>query len=80
MARRCAGVSYELLLWLVRASAGQAEPLIVTGEDAALVAYRASVRSGAPLSGRALAARHGISRRQAGRVVAAMAREPSGCD
>jgi hypothetical protein len=67
--------SYELLLWLVRASAGQPEPAALASEDAAVATYRASVGSGAPLSARALAARHGISRRQAGRVVATVARE-----
>jgi Protein of unknown function (DUF2637) len=55
--------SYELLLWLVRATAGQPEPPKPTSDEAALAAYRRSVASGAPLSARALAARHGISRR-----------------
>jgi hypothetical protein len=62
--------SYELLLWLVRAGAGQAEPVVPTGEDAALAAYRASVASDAPPSARPPATRHGINRRQAGGVVA----------
>ena len=70
--------SYELLLWLVRASAGQPEPPRPTSEDAALAAYRTSVASGAPLSARALAARHGISRRQASRVVATVADQANG--
>ena len=69
--------SYELLLWLVRASAAKAEPLSPTSEDAALAAYRTSVASGAPLSARALAARHGISRRQASQVVATVAGQPA---
>jgi hypothetical protein len=70
--------SYELLLWLVRASAGQPVPTRLNTEDAALAAYRTSVASGAPLSARALAARHGISRRQAGRVVATVAHQANG--
>ena len=72
--------SYELLLWLVRASAGQTEPVVPTSEDVALAACRASVASGAPLSVRALAARPGISRRQAGRVVATVASQANGRD
>jgi hypothetical protein len=67
--------SYELLLWLVRADAGQPEPLVTTSVDSALAAYRTSVTSGAPISARALAARHGISRRQASRVVTTVARQ-----
>jgi hypothetical protein len=67
--------SYELLLWLVRASTAQPEPPKLTSEEAALTAYRTSVASGAPLSARALAARHDISRRQAGRIVATAARQ-----
>lgn len=70
--------SYELLLWLVRASASQPEPLTLTSEAAALAAYRTSVASGAPLSARGLAARHGISRRQASRVVATAAHQING--
>jgi hypothetical protein len=35
--------SYELLLWLVRASANQPEPHPPTSQDAALAAYRTSV-------------------------------------
>jgi hypothetical protein len=72
--------SYELLLWLVRAGAGQPEPPRPTSEDAALAAYRTSVASGALLSARALAARHGISRRQASRVVATVTHQPNGID
>lgn len=70
--------SYELLLWLVRASANQPEPHPPTSQDAALAAYRTSVATGAPLSARALAARHGISRRQAGRAVVTVAHQANG--
>jgi hypothetical protein len=40
-----------------------------SGLEHARAAYRASVTAGAPLSGRALADRHGISRRQAARII-----------
>jgi hypothetical protein len=66
--------SYELLLWLVRASAGQPGTPAPTSQDAALAAFRTSVAAGVPMSARSLAARHGISRRQAGRIVATVAR------
>lgn len=80
--------SYELLMVIVR-GAGQGvpprasdrpdradgEPPAPTGYDAALATYRASVAAGKPVSARQLAARHGISRRQAGQVVSAVARE-----
>jgi len=49
-----------------RAVAGQPVPPAPASQDAATAAYRASVASGSPLSARQLAARHGISRRQAG--------------
>jgi Protein of unknown function (DUF2637) len=60
--------SHELLLWLVRASASQPDPLALTSEAAALAAYRTSVASGAAAISARAGARHGISRRQAGRV------------
>jgi hypothetical protein len=53
-------------------------PPQVTSQDAATAANRVSVASGSPLSARQLAARHDISRRQAGQVVAAVAREANG--
>lgn len=40
-----------------------------SGPEHARAAYRASVTAGAPLSGRALAERHSISRRQAARII-----------
>jgi hypothetical protein len=40
-----------------------------SGLEHARAAYRASVTAGAPLSGRALADQHGISRRQAARII-----------
>jgi hypothetical protein len=77
--------SAEMLMALVRASAGQSgpvcahgEPPVLTGHDAALAAYRASVAAGSPISARQLAARHGISRRQAGQVVATVTHESNG--
>jgi hypothetical protein len=56
----------------------QDAPVAPASEDGALTAYRASVASGEPLSARQLAARHGISRRHAGQVVASVAREANG--
>ncbi len=73
--------SVEMAMGLVRAvRAGPAVARTVppSGEDCALTAYRASVAAGEPLSARQLAARHDISRRQAGQVVAAVSRESNG--
>jgi DNA-binding IscR family transcriptional regulator len=42
--------------------------------------YQASVAAGSPISARQLAARHGISRRQAGQVVATVTHEANGQD
>ena len=50
------------------------EPPPLTGYDAALAAYRASTAAGRPISGRQLAARHAISRRQAGHIIATVTR------
>jgi uncharacterized protein DUF2637 len=68
-----------------RAGADHPEPAVAqdappapASQDGALAAYRASVASGEPLSARQLAARHGISRRQAGQVVAQIAASANG--
>ncbi len=53
-------------------------PPVPASQDAASAAYRVSVASGSPLSARQLAARHGISRRQAGQVVAQVAASANG--
>lgn len=83
--------SYELLMMIIR-GAGQgmpqrasggpdrvnSEPPAVSGYDAALASHRTSVAAGQSVSARKLAARHGISRRQAAHIVSAVAREADG--
>ena len=80
--------SYELLMMIIRAAGrggppranggsdrADSEPPTLAGYDAAVAAYRASVATGRAMSARQLAARHDISRRQAGQIVSAVARE-----
>jgi hypothetical protein len=68
--------SYELLMWLVRAGACQPE-IGCADQRGGSTRHLPRIRwiGRAHLSARTLAARHGISRRQAGRVVAMVARE-----
>jgi hypothetical protein len=70
--------SAELAVGLVaraRPAHGTPAPLPQAGQDTALAAYRASVAAGDPLSARQLAARRGVSRRQAGQVVTTVGQE-----
>jgi hypothetical protein len=68
--------SYELLMWLVRHGAAMSAsdsgagwaPVPADAESAALVALRATLAAGNPLSGRQLETRFGLTRAQATRV------------